>query len=152
MENNAVLRRLRYILNIDDRKMAEIFSSGGREIDISKVSSILKKDDEDGYTECSDDLLTLFLDNLIVEMRGPGDPAKHPPKKEMLDNNTVLKKLRIAFNFREEDMIRVFSLGGYEISKAELSAFFRRKEHKNYKECGDQLLRKFLKGLSEGEE
>ena len=45
-------------------------------------------------------------------------------------------------------MITTFKKGGYEISKPELSAFFRRKDHKNFKECGDQLMRRFLKGLS----
>jgi len=35
------------------------------------------------------------------------------------------------------------------ISKHELSAFFRKLDHKHYRECKDQILRKFLKGVEE---
>ncbi len=148
MDNNSVLRSLRYILNADDKRMTEIFSVQGRSLDISKVSSMLKKEIEEGYTECSDELLIQFLDSLIILKRGPRDSSKPEPKKEILNNNLILKKLRIAFNFKEDEMIRTFTDGGYAIAKSELSAFFRRKDHKNYKDCGDQLMRKFLKGLS----
>ena len=148
MDNNSVLRSLRYVLDIDDKKMAEIFSKEGPSVDVSKVSSMLLKEFEEGYTECSNELLVQFLDSLIILNRGPRDPSKPAPKKEMLNNNLILKKLRIAFNFKEEDMLSTFKKGGYEISKPELSSFFRRKDHKNFKECGDQLMRKFLKGLS----
>ena len=148
MDNNAVLRSLRYVLNINDEKTAEIFSSQGHKIDISKVSSMLKNESDEGFTECSSELLLQFLDNLIILKRGPRDTSKPEPKKEALSNNLILKKLRIAFNFKENDMIDTFKKGGYEISKPELSAFFRRKDHRHFKECGDQLMRKFLKGLS----
>ena len=148
MDNNAVLRRLRYILDIDDGKMAEIFSKEGQPVDVSKVRSMLIKEFDDGYTECSSELLLQFLDSLIILKRGPRDTSKPAPKKEILNNNLILKKLRIAFNFKEDAMLNTFRKGGYDISKPELSAFFRRKDHRHYKECGDQLMRKFLKGLS----
>ncbi len=45
-------------------------------------------------------------------------------------------------------MLKTFSKGGFEITKPEMSALFRRKGHRHYKECGDQIMRKFLKGLS----
>jgi len=65
-----------------------------------------------------------------------------------LTNNTILKKLRIALELKEDDMLAILRLAGVEISKHELTALFRKEGHKNYKECGDQFLRKFLKGLS----
>ncbi|MDD5404786.1 MAG: DUF1456 family protein, partial [Sulfuricella sp.] len=58
-----------------------------------------------------------------------------------------LKKLRVAFELKEEDMHKVLELAGFGVSKPELSALFRQKGHKNYRACGDQLLRNFLKGL-----
>jgi uncharacterized protein YehS (DUF1456 family) len=64
-----------------------------------------------------------------------------------MTNNDILKKLRVALHFRDEDIIHVLSLVDFQISKSELSAVFRKEDHPNYKECGDQLLRNFLNGL-----
>ena len=65
-----------------------------------------------------------------------------------LTNNAILKKLRIALELKEDDMLGILKLANVDISKHELTALFRKEGHKNYKECGDQFLRKFLKGLS----
>ena len=35
----------------------------------------------------------------------------------------------------------------FSLSKHELSAFFRKPEHKHYRKCKDQVLRYFLKGV-----
>lgn len=64
-----------------------------------------------------------------------------------MKNNDILKKLRIALNLKDNDIIEILKLADFEISKAELSALFRKEDHKNYKECGDQILRRFLNGL-----
>ena len=64
-----------------------------------------------------------------------------------MTNNDILKKLRVALHFRDEDIIHVLSLVKFQITKSELSAIFRKEDHPNYKECGDQLLRNFLNGL-----
>ncbi|MBE9504644.1 MAG: DUF1456 family protein [Proteobacteria bacterium] len=64
-----------------------------------------------------------------------------------MKNNTILKKLRIALELKDTDIIEILKLADFEISKSELSALFRKEDHKNYKECGDQILRYFLDGL-----
>ena len=64
-----------------------------------------------------------------------------------MKNNDILKKLRIALNLKDTDIIDILKLADFEISKAELSALFRKVDHKNYKECGDQIMRRFLDGL-----
>ena len=64
-----------------------------------------------------------------------------------MTNNDILKKLRVALHFRDEDIIHILSLVDFQITKSELSAVFRKEDHPNYKECGDQLLRNFLNGL-----
>ena len=64
-----------------------------------------------------------------------------------MTNNDTLKKLRIALSLKDSDIIEILKLADFEISKSELSALFRREDHKNYKECGDQILRRFLNGL-----
>ena len=64
-----------------------------------------------------------------------------------MTNNDVLKKLRIALKLKDTDILEILKLSGFEISNTELNAFFRKKDHRNYMECGDQVLRRFLDGL-----
>lgn len=65
----------------------------------------------------------------------------------MLTNNDILKKLRIALELKDEDIIHILKLADFTVSKSELSALFRKDDHPNYVACGDQLLRNFLQGL-----
>lgn len=64
-----------------------------------------------------------------------------------MTNNDILKKLRVALSLKDTDIIEILKLSEFDMSKAELSALFRNEDHPNYKECGDQVLRKFLNGL-----
>ena len=64
-----------------------------------------------------------------------------------MTNNDILKKLRIALSLKDTDIIEILKLADFDISKAELSALFRSEDQRNYKECGDQILRRFLNGL-----
>lgn len=64
-----------------------------------------------------------------------------------MTNNDILKKLRVALKLQDDDIINILKLVDFNISKNELSALFRKEDHPNYKECGDQLLRNFLNGL-----
>ncbi len=63
-----------------------------------------------------------------------------------MTNNEILKKLRIALDLKELDMIEIFEFAEYEITKSELSGVFRKEGHKNYKVCSDELLTAFLDG------
>ncbi|MFY9311294.1 MAG: DUF1456 family protein [Bacteroidia bacterium] len=65
----------------------------------------------------------------------------------MLTNNDILKKLRVALELKDDDIIKILKLADFELSKSELNALYRNPTHPNYKECGDQLLRNFLNGL-----
>jgi uncharacterized protein YehS (DUF1456 family) len=150
MNNNDILRQLRYALNVNDSTMIEIFKLADHEIGQSILTGLLKKEDEEGFVNCGDVVLGYFLDGLILYKRGrkemkPGE-TRRPDSR--LTNNIILKKLRIALELKEDDMLAVLKLADVAISKPELSALFRKEGHKNYKECGDQFLRKFLKGLS----
>jgi uncharacterized protein YehS (DUF1456 family) len=64
-----------------------------------------------------------------------------------MTNNDILKKLRVALQLRDDDIVKILALVDFKISTNELSAIFRKEDHPNYKECGDQLLRNFLNGL-----
>ena len=65
----------------------------------------------------------------------------------MLNNNAILWKLRIALKLKDTDIIEILKLADFDITRTELSALFRREDHENYKQCGDQILRRFLDGL-----
>jgi len=149
MNNNDVLRRLRYAMDISNPTMIEIFQLSGCTIKQSTLIKLLKKEEEEEFIACSNPLMSLFLDGLIVHKRGRRETDTEPPKPDAaLNNNAILKKLRIALDLKEEDMLAVMGLAGVKISKAELSALFRNKGHKHFKECGDQFLRNFLQGLT----
>jgi uncharacterized protein YehS (DUF1456 family) len=65
----------------------------------------------------------------------------------MLNNNDIMKKLRVALKLRDTDIIDILKLAEFETTPTELSAIFRKEDHINYMPCGDQLLRRFLDGL-----
>ncbi|WP_116788742.1 DUF1456 family protein [Flavobacterium psychrotrophum] len=64
-----------------------------------------------------------------------------------MNNNDVFKKLRVALQLRDDQIVEILELVDFRISKAELGAFFRNTDHPNYMECGDQVLRNFLNAL-----
>ncbi len=148
MLSNDILRKIRYSLDLKDKEMLEIFHAppGASQGDI-KLHTLLRKEDEKEFVLCSQTMLNTFLDGLIVFYRG--SLKKRPPQGPIrLNNNDVLRKIRIALSYQDTDMLEIFKRGEMEISKSELSAFFRRKDHKHYQECGDQFLRHFLQGLA----
>ena len=152
MTNNDFLRRLRYALNIKDNIMVQIFKNGNLIVTKEDVLDYLKKDIDEGFKKLTNNDLISFLDGLIIQKRGKKEDGTPVPKIKVTKNNLnniLLRKLRIALAFKSYDMIRIFKLGGIEISEGELSALFRREDHKNYKECGDKYVRVFLKGLTE---
>ena len=150
MINNDILRSIRYMLDLGDSKVVEIIQLADAEFPIDKegVQAFLKKDDDPGYVECSDRVLAHFLDGLVIYYRGRNDSVPPRPVEKRITNNLVLKKLRVAFELKDVDMHQVFADAGFPVSKPELSALFRQPDHHNYRPCGDQMLRNFLKGLT----
>ena len=151
MNNNDILRRIRYALDIRDSGMIEVFALADCPLAQAQLLDLLKKEDDPGFVECKDAVLDRFLDGLIVKRRGSRDsgPGPTPPKpRTRFINNTVLKKLRIALELKDDDVLAIAHLGGMDMSKSELTALFRKEGQRNFKECGDQFLRNFLKGLA----
>lgn len=150
MINNDVLRAIRYMLDLSDGRVVEITHLADPDFPIDKddVQAFLKKDDEPGYVECSNKVLALFLDGLVFYRRGRDESRPPRPAEKRVTNNVVLKKLRVAFELKDVDMHQILEAAGFPISKPELSALFRQPGHKNFRLCGDQLLRNFLKGLT----
>ncbi|WP_337158085.1 DUF1456 family protein [Pseudomonas putida] len=148
MNHNDVLRSLRYMLKVSDAQMAEIIGLTGLEVSAEAVATYLKKEDEAGYVRCPERIMAHFLDGLVVHRRGRDDSRPAQPIEVPVSNNTILKKLRVAFELKEEDLHVILKSVNFPVSKPELSALFRKVGHDNYRPCGDQLLRNFLKGLT----
>ena len=163
MNNNDILIRIRYALNLKDGQMVKIFKLGGVEVTEEEVKKMLTKVKEEfGFQDadsnetlpCNNKMLDAFLNGLITFKRGPQEKKSGQPENPVSItrrnniNNIVLKKLKIALSLTSEEVIDILGLAGVKISKGELSAVLRKEGHKNYKECGGRYLRNFLKGLA----
>jgi uncharacterized protein YehS (DUF1456 family) len=160
LNNNDILIRLRYALDIKNTEMVEIFKLGGIELSKEEVLKVLTKskdsedldedmlEDED-HIPCDDEMYESFLNGFITFKRGPkpGQPDRPVLTYEHV-NNLLLKKVKIALSFTSEDMIEILDLAGVVITKGELGAILRREGHNNYRVCGDRYARNFLKGLA----
>lgn len=146
MNNNDVLRRIRYIFDFDDERMMKLFELGGRPASRAEISDWLKKEEDASFQGITDQQLAVFLNGLIVLKRGRKDGEPMVAEKK-INNNTVLRKLRIALSLRDDDMLAVLSKAGLTLSKHEMSAFFRSPGQSQYRVCKDQVLRNFLDGL-----
>jgi len=150
MINNDVLRSVRYALDLGDHHVVTLcqMADPAFVVDTEQVKAWLRRDDEAGFEAMNDGALAHFLDGLIVHFRGRDESQPARPVEKRITNNLVLKKLRVAFQLKDVDMHEVFDAAGFSVSKPELSALFRQPDHKNYRACGDQMLRNFLKGLT----
>lgn len=147
MINNDVIRSIRYILNISEFKLVEIVQLGGGQVTQAAMNAYMKSEDEPGFEECPQKTMSQFLNGLIYFKRGK-DESRPPLQDELPTNNVVLKKIRVAFELKDSDILEFLTDAGFGVTKTELSAFFRKEGHHNYRQVGDQFLRNFLKGLS----
>ncbi len=146
MTNNDILRRIRYVFDFSDSKMIAVFGLADLKVTRSQISDWLKKEEDPAFQECSDTLLAVFLNGLINDKRGKKEGPK-PEPEQVLTNNIIFRKLRIALDLKADDIIEIMGLTDVRISKHELSAFFRKPDNRHYRVCKDQVLRNFLKGV-----
>jgi len=62
MNNNDILRRLRYALDISNPGMIEIFQLSGCTLELPTLLKLLKKEEEEEFISCSNPLLSFFLE------------------------------------------------------------------------------------------
>ena len=146
MNNNDILRRIRYTFDFSDSKMIEIFALADLVVTRAQVSDWLKKDDDLECKVLNDNQLAVFLNGFITEKRGKKEGPDPIPEKR-LNNNIIFRKLRIALNLRDDGILDILKLADLRISKHELSAFFRSPGQDQYRACNDQILRNFLLGM-----
>lgn len=146
MTNNDIFRRLRYCFNLKDHQLIATFAAADLLVTKEQLLDWLKKEDEPGFINMPDQKFAYFLDGFINQKRGKRDDKQRPPEKK-LTNNIILNKLKIALNLKAEDIIELLAGINFNLSKPELSAMFRKPEHKHFRECKDQLMRNFLNAL-----
>ena len=146
MTNNDTLRSLRYTFDLGDSKMMKIFKHVGVEVTREQVSQWLKRDEDPDFKSMTGTEFSNFLNGFIIKNRGKKDDTIPAPDK-WVTNNMALVKLKIALSFKSNDIKDVLALANFNIGDHELSALFRKPDHKHFRKCQDQLLRAFLKGL-----
>lgn len=146
MTNNDILRRLRYTFDFTDEKMMYLFESGGRKTPREHVSDWLKKEEDPDVKILENVELAAFLNGFINDRRGKKE-GPQPAPETSLSNNVILRKLKIALNLKDDDILKMLELTGKDVSKHEISAFFRHPDQNQYRECKDQILRNFIQGL-----
>jgi uncharacterized protein YehS (DUF1456 family) len=154
--NNYCLRRLRYAFSFNDKQMLAIFLEMNFKLNLSDLQCYLLKEDDINFVLLPDYILTIFLDGFIQFKRGKREGVVELSqkervelsKKERINNNLIVNKIKIALTLKAEDLISILMLADFRISKGELSAFFRKPEHRNYRECGNQFMRNLLTGIT----
>ena len=143
---NDILRRIRYTFELSDSKMIEIFGLADYEVTRAQISEWLKKDDDPAYNDLDDNHLAIFLNGFIIEKRGKKE-GPPPIAEKRLNNNIVLRKLKIALDLKDDNILEILALADMRISKHELSAFFRKPDQEQFRPCKDQILRSFIHGM-----
>ncbi|OYT11335.1 MAG: hypothetical protein B6I18_04590 [Bacteroidetes bacterium 4572_112] len=149
MTNNDILRRLRYTFDITDSQMIKIFADAGKEVDRSDISNWMKKEEDPAYKNLVDKSLSYFLNGFIINRRGKKE-GPLPNAESKLNNNIILRKLKIALNLKDDDVLELLSYADFRLSKHELSAFFRKPTQSQFRKCKDQVIRNFLHGVQIG--
>ena len=147
MTNNDIIRRLRYTFDFNDSKMIELFALADAKVSRAQVSDWLKKEDDPESRNISDEMLATFLNGFISDRRGKREGPQPVPEKK-LSNNAIFRKLKIALNLKDTDIIAIFDLVDLRVSKHEITALFRNPSQNQYRVCKDQFLRVFMQGLN----
>jgi uncharacterized protein YehS (DUF1456 family) len=146
MTNNDVLRKLRFIFNIADADMLDMFSLGGEDAGTDQLEDWIKTEDDVDYVHCPNTKLEIFLNGFIVFRRGKKDGPKAILERK-ISNNIILRKLKIALDFKNEDILNVLTLADHPSNERELIAMLRKKGNKHYRACNEEFLFNFLEGL-----
>ena len=146
MKNNELLQSICNTLDLAEEDLGALLALCDH--DTVSASESASESDASLLQECSNKQLRCALEGLILAERGPRSDGKPPViNDKALSNNEVLKKLRIALNLQEEDMLLVFEEGGATLNPAELGALFRKQGNKHFRACSDELLLQFLGGF-----
>jgi uncharacterized protein YehS (DUF1456 family) len=148
MISNDIIRSLRYTLKTNNAGLVRLWALAEAVATPELIDAWVRKEDDAGFQRCPDIMLSLLLNGLIYDKRGKDDAAPALSIERRMTNNMVLKKLRIAFSLKTDDILAILTQQQFRVSMPEITAMMRAPDHKNYRECGDQFLRYFLRGLT----
>ncbi len=149
MKPSIVIQRIKESLKLKKSDIIKIYEAEGIDIDEKRLDAILRNPSSKKSINATYEELGIFLDGLIRVLRG--EPVNPPGDDEeiILDNNLIIKKLKIALNLKSIDIEMIFNLSDYPIGKSKIRDIFRSPTHPKYKPCNDAVLDAFLEGLGE---
>lgn len=146
MDNNDIFRRLRFVFDWKEQDIEAIFQLVNAKVPQSSIKGWLSKEGEAGYIVLKDLSLATFLNAFIIHKRGKKEGFT-PVHETELNNNIILRKLKIALNLKTDDIQEVLKVAGFRTSIHEINSFFRNPKQNQHRVCLDQFLRNFLIGL-----
>ena len=149
MQINDILFKLKNALSLSYEEMIKAYALADYKMTQERLESILKRRQDKGYAEASYEELGVFLDGLVLLKRGQSDKVATGEEAVPLTNNLILKKVRVAMELKEPELVILFTLADAELTKRQIGALFRKEGTKNFKACSDELLMAFLEGLDE---
>jgi uncharacterized protein YehS (DUF1456 family) len=165
LTNNDILLQISHTFNLTNDAIAEIFALENMKVSDETVAGWLSNTtssselqlelDQEPSHELQPDLksaitdieLATFLNGFITLKRGKRENGQ-APVKNIMNNNLVLMKLRIALDLKAEDLVELFEKVDLPLSKHEISAFFRKPNNKHYRVCKDVTLQKFFESVA----
>ncbi len=150
MNPSEIIIAIKEALNLNRPKMLTIYSLLDYPMSKERLDKILKNSSNKQSAIATYEELGLFLDGLILFKRKEQPPKQEQEEDEViLSNNLILKKIRVALNLKEVELLMIFQLTDFEISKSKIKDLFRSEEHPKHIECSNKILKAFLEGLNE---
>jgi uncharacterized protein YehS (DUF1456 family) len=149
MQINDILFKITTALSLKNEEIIEAYKLANFEMSQERATSILKRKQDKGFEEATFEELGIFLDGLVLLKRGASDKEVAENEVVELTNNLILKKIRVAMELKEAELVILFALGEVTITKRQIGSLFRKEGGKNFKVCSDELLDAFLEGLNE---
>jgi len=147
MQINDILFKIKTALSLSNSEIIEAYKWADFTMSEERVSNIVKRHQDKGYEEATYEELGLFLDGLVVLKRGENSKKVESDEVVELTNNLILKKLRVAMNLKESELVIIFALAEVTLTKRQIGSLFRKEGGKNFKACSDELLMAFIEGL-----
>ncbi|KIM06803.1 MAG: hypothetical protein KU38_11960 [Sulfurovum sp. FS08-3] len=147
MRTNKILERITKALYLNVNDIAHIYELAHYPKTKDEIRALLQDERSKKFQEATYEDLGLFLDGLIIKKRG--EMSNSLEEELALDNNLILKKLRVALNLKTHELVMIFALNDMTLSPSQINALFRKEGHKNYRLCSDKMLFDFLAGLEE---
>ena len=149
MNTNDILYKITKALSLSQDDILEIYKLEKYPMTQQRLDSLLKRKYDKDFELCSYEELGVFLDGLITYKRGQSPNKTSDDEAVELNNNLILKKLRVALELKEFEVDLILKLVDVELTKQQIKSLFRNPVHKNFKLCPDELLMVFLDGLDE---